>query len=258
MFRITVCRHIARGRQPNTHFFDHSTKFRRRVTWPRAQHHHHASAKNGAAAALRAAIVGTILLAAARPLDASIPKEKQTELDKAWGELKVSGDLEEARRLCWKDCLVWLHHYLHGPFADEGPLEQDMVIGAGLYLRGADTRLFWVPVPEGKAADMPVACVAVNSLFRAKVKGSAAWDEEDDHSLALAEEQESAIKRQLRTRLDRWRAGGRFDKCCFVVVRYLDVVSFSVFEDDEFRPWSADEVTSEHWARDAFAIHNVG
>ncbi|RYP89677.1 hypothetical protein DL770_004208 [Monosporascus sp. CRB-9-2] len=258
MFRITLRRLIARGRQPKTHFFGHNTKFRRRVTWPRAQHHNHESAKKGTTTALRAATVGTILLAAARPLDASIPKEEQTELDKTWDELKVSGNLEEARRLCWKDCLIWLHHYLHGPFVDEGPLERDMVIEAGLYLRGGDTRVFWVPVPEGKAADMPVACVAVNSLFRAKVKSSAAWDEEDDYSRALAEEQESAIERQLGSRLDRWRAGGRFDKRCFVIVRYLDIVSFSVFAEGEFRPWNADDVTSEHWARDAFAIHNVG
>ncbi|RYO80749.1 hypothetical protein DL766_008044 [Monosporascus sp. MC13-8B] len=257
MFRIGVCRLIARGRQPKKHFFDHNTKFRRRATWPRAPHHHHGLAKQGTAAALRATTVGTILLAAARPLDASIPKEKQSELDNAWGELKVSGDLEEARRLCWKDCIIWLRHYLHGTFVDEGPLERDMVIEAGLYLRRADTRVFWVPVPEGKAADMPVACVAINSLFRAKVKSSAAWDEQDDHSRALAEEQENAIERQLGPRLDWWRAGGRFDTRCFVVVKYLDVVSFSVFEDGEFRPWNADEVTSEHWARDAFAICNV-
>ncbi|RYP68058.1 hypothetical protein DL771_006899 [Monosporascus sp. 5C6A] len=258
MFRIMLRRLIARGPQPKRHFIDHNTKFRRRITWPCAQHLHHEPAKKVTGATLRAATVGTILLAAARPLDASIPKEKQTELDKAWDDLKVSGDLEEARRLCWKDSLIWLHHYLHGPFVDEGPLERDMVIAAGLYLRGADTRVFWVPVPEGKAADMPIACVAVNSLFRAKVKGSAAWDEEDDHSRALAEEQEGAVERQLGQRLDRWRAGGRFDKRCFVVVRYLDVVSFSVFEDGEFRPWNSDEITSEHWARDAFAIHNVG
>ena len=186
-------------------------------------------------------------------------------------EAREKGDLRRARDLVLADTLFWLEHYFHGTVDDDGPFESDMVILPGIDLLRSDVRVFFVPIPEGKRADMPVACVAINHVFFAKGRGQCN-DNEDKRTYRLAMEREYAIMRHLKPRLLRWRErkfkqkigfggdsnSGHQGERCFVVLRYYDRANFYVYDygTGKFRPCDFRTVASEDWLERPYAILN--
>lgn len=283
MLRIAARGILGRGcSNPSTitktiNFFSPNADFRNvcrdRVTWSRAGsplNLHGGSVRNAKAkakktnAALKASSTAaavasaTIFLAVVRPLRAPIPAVKLEEFYRGWDEASGAGDLEAARRVCWEASIAWLQYHFGDTvtFVDEGAFTHDILTWLGLYLSRQDIRVFWVPVPEDWRADMPVVYVAIHSRFNAKRDLSNIRDKQDEDQLYCATAQDKMMRARLSHEyLEPWKAEGRFAKHCFVVMRYVGVTSYLVYEAGDFTGVNPDnDIESDYWAEDAFAI----
>ena len=200
---------ISLGRKPTPAFFTRNSnlqqRLRYRVKLPRTPPKDQYGSSVKGKATLKAVVgTGTILLAATRPLEVSMPERYHAAWLKEWKEASEKGDVTRARILFLAETLSWLQHYFHGTVTDDGPFESDMVILPGMNLLRPDARPFFVPVPEGKRADMPIACVAVNHFFFAK--GPDEWDDdEDEYKYRCMMARELDIMPHLKLRLLQWR-----------------------------------------------------
>lgn len=192
-------------------------------------------------------LTGIVVLALARPLDEEVPDYKSAEYQAAWQSVFASQSRAKARELVWRMAQEYLAHTFRGSIVDEGPFGADIFIAAGAYIAAKDTKLFWLPIPEGEPAMMPVVCVAINA--RSHVPANQNYPDEDDVAYQMA--QLTQIIHQVGPRLLQWREEGRFKEKCFVILRFVDRTAYFVAEGehlDTFRLCPLSRVTSNSQA----------
>ncbi|KAH8653515.1 hypothetical protein BX600DRAFT_515782 [Xylariales sp. PMI_506] len=199
-----------------------------------------------------AAPLGGTLLASAvvvalacKPIDTTTPPEVREQADAVWKQALETGSLSLAREAAWMSTLAWLAHYFHGAFADEGPMDQDILVYRGVYIPAADTRIYWLE--PGSSLETPTVCVSLNFAWRASLEDCAELSEEEaaDDDKWYAHMIERHVLYSMQARLDRWQAERGHDRF-FVIFRYPDVTAYFAYDQEGWEAlYPSDVLTQE-------------